>query len=765
MRSGDISSEFHDSSRALKGIRGHQALQRQAGSDYQAEVSLKLTTRVGGIDIEVAGRADGISRTGSGTVVEEIKTTSQSFQDLEDQQDPMHWAQAKCYAFMYANANELESIGIRLRYFHIDTGQVKSFTQTCEVVELGDWFHRLLSRYAKWIEHLHHWVGLRNDSVAALEFPFDSYRAGQTELIEAVQTITHGGGTLFAQAPTGIGKTLAVLFPTLQALGQGAVTKVFYLTAKTITRTVVEDSLRRMREKGLRLKSVTITAKDKVCFQPQATCDPDLCEFARGHYDRINEALWAAFDCEEITRDVIEAYATRYRVCPFEYSLDISEWCDCVVCDYNYVFDPRVYLRRYFSDEGRGYAFLIDEAHNLVDRAREMFSAELTQQSFLDLGRLMNPALPMLDRTLKAIDAYLLELRQKCDDDGYAHQRSAPEELWPLLRRFMHEAEQWLVRNEPSTFRDALIGQYFEALSFLRVFDVYDERYATYFERLSRDLRIKLLCLDPSRLLKQVLGQAKSAVFFSATLTPLEYFAAVLGGGREAETLRLPSPFPRQNLLLLLDDTVSTVYRNRGTTYHQIASDIAQVVRARPANYMVYFPSYAYLQRVMLQFQVLCPESQIVIQKPNMPENEREQFLEMFALRKGLVGFAVMGGVFGEGIDLVGDRLSGAIIVGVGLPQISLQQELIRRYFDDVCERGFEYAYTFPGMNKVLQSAGRVIRSERDQGIVLLIGKRFDTPLYRQLLPEEWHPIPKTSESDCLAECLGHFWSMVDASA
>jgi len=788
-RSGDIAAG-RPGVRGADGIRCHQIIQRRneahcpPGATYLSEVPLSCSFERGGITLAIGGRADGVIINGAQTVIEEIKTVLCDPAAIEaDKSNPLHWAQVKCYAAIYASRHGLGAVTVQLTYFQVGTHLTASTRQTFTDGELQIFFNDLVDRYLSRARTLMDWARLRDAAIGELSFPFAAYREGQMELVKAFARTIREGGKLFAQAPTGIGKTMAVLFPAVKALADGSLSKLFYLTAKTSTRGIAEDAIERLRQSGLRLKTVTLTAREKICFRPGAECDPETCENARGYYDRLHPALSDILILDAFTRPVIEDYARRHRLCPFEFSLDLSLVADCVICDYNYAFDPRVYLRRFFDEEERDdcghYAFLIDEAHNLVDRAREMFSAELNKCQVLELRRLLAktcggrkklpPEIKKLDGDLGRINTFMLGARKACEEAalegrgaGVCIDKEAPDDICPLLRGLAGTAEELLRREEPYPFRDALLEFYFAARGFLRTADYFDERYVTYFEKRANDVRVRLFCLDPSRLLRAALERARTAVFFSATLSPLDYFAGVLGGEGDSAQLRLPSPFPRENLCLLVDDSISTKYRMREFTYGHVARSITAVVGARKGNYLVFFPSYQYLRAVYACFTADNPAVRTTVQREGMSERERLQFLEQFSdsSPETLAGFAVMGGVFGEGVDLVGERLSGAIIVGVGLPQIGLERDIIRTYFNEVNERGFEYAYVYPGMNKVLQAAGRLIRTETDRGVVLLIDERFSSSLYQGLYPPEWHPVLRVRGPKQTETAVRQFWGI-----
>jgi len=773
-QSGDLTTGIYSSSRAVEGTRGHaavrNALKNELGSEavYEAEVPISFTLEGKNTALEVTGRIDGVLKDASGITIHEIKTTTSPLDQIEHDYNSLHWAQAKCYAYMFAYLYGLDYIAIRLTYFQLDEKQEKTFLDLYSTESLEEFFMPLVSECLAWQDRIQGWYDTRNGSIQKLDFPYSGYRLGQREFMDSVHDSIEKGDILFAQAPTGTGKTIAALYPAVRALGEGFISKIFYLTAKTTTRALAEKALDDMRVKGLKIKSVTITAKEKICFCENPACDPESCEYAADYYGKVKKAMADALNEDVLDRFTLEEYAKLYSVCPFELSLDLSLWCDVIICDYNYLFDPRVYLKRFFTQRG-DYCFLIDEAHNLVDRAREMYSSGLSKRSFFELRQGIKAEIPALYEPANQLYKYFLSLARALiseEDEGeevkdfYRVRRESPKELHELLEHFTGFLDNWLPRNPAVSFMDELLETYFNCLNFMKVLELYDENYVTCYDKTSRDFKIKLFCVDPSKLLKNTMNKGRVAVLFSATLSPIEYFTKMLGGGRDSRVLALPSPFPAENLCVFVDDAISTKYKTRAFSYDSIAAVILETVSARVGNYMVFFPSFDYLNEVYYRFMGIKSGIMTLYQTPGMSEAARQEFLDKFDStgEVSLAGFAVMGGVFGEGIDLTGDKLSGAIIIGVGLPQICNERNIIKKHFDEQSLSGFEYAYTYPGINRVLQAAGRVIRTENDMGVVILLDERFSYHTYRELLPPEWSPIPRASDGCRLSEVLRVFW-------
>ncbi len=771
MQSGDLSAGLFSSARAVEGTRGHAAVRKllqdtlTEGDIYEAEVPISYRLEGKNVDLEIIGRIDGVLRDASGIAIHEIKTTTLSLDRIEHDHNPLHWAQAKCYGCMFASLYGLDYIAIRLTYYQLHEKREKSFVDIYSEDALEEFFMPLAQEFLSWQEMIHSWYSTRDSSILELGFPYSGYRQGQREMIDSVYDAVENGEILFAQAPTGTGKTIASLYPAVRAVGDGLVSKVFYLTAKTTTRSLAEKAVSDMRENGLSMKSLTISAKEKICFDTGHSCNPDSCEYAKNYFGKIKKAVADALTEDVLDKPTIEKYARKHTVCPFELTLDLSLWCDVIICDYNYLFDPRVYLKRFFNRRG-SYCFLIDEAHNLVDRAREMYSSELSRRAFFELKRLAKVELPeismLADQIYKCFQKTAKELATEDSDAKifYKVRRSRPDELVEYLNRFTEDLSHRLSENSPISFMDELLDIYYEGLHFVKIAEFYDEKYVTCYDKTSGDFKIKLFCVDPSSLLREAMDKGRSSVLFSATLSPIRYYTAMLGGGSDAEVLTIPSPFPKENLCVYVDDTISTKYKTRSSSYDRIAGAILETASARTGNYMVFFPSFEYLNEVYYRFMGVNTDIRTIYQIPGMSEAARQEFLNEFDSfgETSLVGFAVMGGVFGEGIDLTGDRLSGAIIVGVGLPQLCNERNIIRKHFDDQTGAGFEYAYTYPGINRVLQAAGRVIRTEEDMGVVVLLDERFSYHVYEDLLPPEWNPIARASEGCLLSEVLQDFW-------
>ncbi len=820
LRHGDIDNRRKTQSGPvmLEGANLHRMIQRRQGRQYHAEVYLKCMVRRCDCEIVVDGRADGIiwpencglgdfpedenkqtayleltgdtlPETGllpdasdntsasdkntpdilhtdpSCVVIDEIKTT---YRDLEriKEPEPEHLAQAKVYAFIVAKNAGLSEIGVRMTYCNLDTKEIRYFDYLFSAKEICEWFESLMRAYVRWADFETGWRKIRNMSIETMEFPYD-YRAGQRELMGQVYSSITKKERLFVMAPTGVGKTLANVYPSIKALSKDKADKIFYLTAKTITRTVASDCVSLLRGSdgtGLKLKSVTLTAKEKICPLEKCDCNPEACSFAKGHFDRINDAMYDLLVNEDdLSRDKIMEYAQKHRVCPFEFSLDMSLFADMVICDYNYVFDPNVYLRRFFSDMGSSgrFLFLVDEAHNLAERAMKMYSARLVKEDFLDVKRIIRHMDPTLARTIERCNRSLLAMKRECEDVKVIEDM---EPFIQLLLRLCGRMEHFLDDHDHFEGSDEFLEFYFALRHFLAMYETMDEDDYVQYTKLNEhsDFEIDLMCANPAKRVRNCTDRAVFTVFFSATLIPIDYYRMMLGADPGDPAVYAKSVFdPANRALIVARDVTSRYARRSDSEYDRMAAYISSVVSAKEGNYIAFFPSFAMQERVLEIFENRYHDDdscRIIVQSPFMPESEREGFLASFEENEGtLIGFCVLGGIFSEGIDLKNDALIGAIIIGTGLPMVCAERELMKTCYNDMGLDGFAYAYRFPGMNKVLQAAGRVIRTEEDHGVVALLDERFLNRDYQRLFPREWDDY-KVCRVDDIGETLEGFW-------
>ncbi|WP_408070488.1 ATP-dependent DNA helicase [Butyrivibrio sp. JL13D10] len=769
LRSGDIDNRIHHApdTAMLEGGRIHRKIQKSMGAEYQAEVPLSFSHITENYTLTIDGRADGVmERKDKPLLVDEIKGTYRDLKNIKEA-DYVHLAQARCYAAIISRQKDLEQISVRITYCNIDTEEIKIFEENLSRQEIDEWFDDLLNMYHRWAMYLSTWDDIRRDSIHSMEFPF-TYREGQKELAAGVYRTIYHGKKLFMEAPTGTGKTISTIFPAVKAIGEEKAERIFYLTAKTITRTVAEDTFELLRnEQGLKFKTVTLTAKDKICFLEKADCNPVKCAYAEGHMDRINDCIYdLLMHSDSFDRDAIISYANKHRVCPFELSLDMSLFADAIICDYNYVFDPFIYLKRFFAGGNTGdNIFLIDEAHNLLDRGRSMYSAELYLEMLLGFESLISGAHPRIAGIVRNLSD---EMEKLMVSEGACE---VLEDISPVLQRLnllQSVISKWLEEHAEGMYRDEILEFYFEITRFSNIYELINDKYVIYSENSEEDgFKIKLLCADPSDNLANCMGRAKSTILFSATLLPIQYYKKLLGGKPEDFEIYAHSVFDSTKCGRLVACDVTSKYTRRSEDeYRKIASYIDSIVSGKNGNYLIFFPSRAFMDEVgYIYEQEYYDENkvEILVQNETMSEEEREEFLGRFTAgndidlqslinmdievepSKSVLGFCVMGGIFSEGIDLKYDSLIGVIIVGTGIPLVCNEREIIKDFFEYSGEDGFDYAYRYPGMNKVLQAAGRVIRSEKDFGIVALLDERFLQKSYYEMFPREWKGIIRTS--------------------
>lgn len=765
LRSGNLDNRrtsAADREAMQKGSRIHRKLQKQMKASYKAEVPLKWEEEYSDFIIEIEGRADGIIDDEEACVIDEIKGVYRDLYFLEEPV-PVHKAQAMCYAYFYASQKKISKIEVQMTYCHLETEEIKRFREEFSFSYLKKWFEDLLSEYYKWANFQYQRRIERRSSMEGLEFPYP-YRKGQKELVSGVYHTMRTEKQLFIQAPTGIGKTMAAIFPAVRAVGEGHGDKIFYLTAKTITRTVAEEAFSILKEKGLSYKTISITAKEKLCLCEETDCNPEKCPYAEGHFDRVNAAVFEILNEKDtyLREDLLEQ-AEKHRVCPYEMCLDISSWVDAVICDYNYVFDPNVYLRRFFGDGVKGdYLFLIDEAHNLVERGRKMYSAVLCKEDFLETAKIVKEHSAKLYKILKKCNRLMLEYKRECDECTVMENIAR---LSLQLMNLLGEMENFLEKEHEEKVQKAVLEFSFSVRHFLNMYDIADENYVIYshYDDEQRFL-ITLYCVNPKRNLQECLNKGRGAVFFSGTFLPLPYYRSLFSERRDDYAICATSPFLRENLKLLVACDVSSKYTRRGVSeYEKMAEYIYELAAGKQGNYMVFFPSYRMLEDIYEIFRNKTEERQFevscILQSSNMTEQEREEFLEAFQENsaKTLIGFCVMGGIFSEGIDLTGERLIGAAIVGTGLPQVGCEREILKNYYDEKAQNGFAYAYRYPGMNKVLQAAGRVIRTKEDRGVVLLLDERFLQREYLELFPQEWQSYERCTVGNA-GQKIRAFW-------
>ena len=750
LRSGDIDTRFAGAAKdaMLEGSRLHRRIQKSMGENYRAEVALRQSFSYPAFTLLLEGRADGIEEDPDGVMIDEIKTVL-SDPDQLTEPVPVHLAQAVCYGAIYSAQNHLDRMKIQMTYCGQADEKIRRFQREYSAQELQEELHSLLEKYRPWAEFAVRHREKRDQSLEGMPFPFP-YRPGQRKLVVAAWKAMQKQETLLIQAPTGVGKTMSVLFPAVLMLRYSDAERIFYLTAKTTTRRTAEESIRILRDRGAAVTSVTIAAKDRMCFQEKRECNPDSCPCAKGHFDRVGKAAFDLLSEEgQITEPVILEHARQAQVCPFEFCLDLTEWTDCIICDYNYVYDPNVRLQRFFGDGQKTDAlFLVDEAHNLVDRGREMYSAGLVKEDFLK-ARKTYAAYPDLVRLAGAANRAMLCLKKEsagdeetrklaparriADRGEIAGVTKAVRKLYEALTDLPERDPGWKPTDESSEF-------FFDLRDYLACEEQLSENSRIYTEnRADGTFLIRLFCVNPSGRLAACTKQAMASIFFSATFLPISYYRDLLTGDSDTPAVYIPSPFDRSRRLIVAAADVTTKYTRRSAAeYTRCGQYITRMLQARKGNYLVFFPSYRMMEDICAVTEI--PDGfRTIRQLQEMDEASRGEFLRYFSERDcPTVGFCVTGGIFGEGIDLQQDRLIGVCIVGTGLAQISAENEILRGYYTDRGMDGFACAYLYPGMNRVMQAAGRLIRTDDDNGVILLMDERFLRREYRALFPPEW---------------------------
>lgn len=774
-RNGDIDNRYSkiatDNEAMLKGTKMHKKIQKSMGSNYTSEVLLKMSDYIEvdseRYEINIEGRADGVLIEDDIDVVDEIKSTYRELKYIE-KPDEMHLSQAKCYAYMLAVKNDSRKVAITMTYCNLEDESIKRFRYDYDVYDLKMWFEGLLAELKKWVELKVTSQKLRNESISTLKFPFE-YRKGQKKLVVGVYKSIEKSKNIFLQAPTGIGKTMSTIFPSVKAMQDNMCDKIFYLTAKTITRTVAVDAFAILQENGARLRSIVITAKEKICLCDKMVCNPNECIYAKGHFDRVNDAVFDMLVNEFlITRSIVEKYAEKYCVCPFEMALDATYWCDAIICDYNYVFDPNVCLKRFFADaQGKNdFVYLVDEAHNLVDRAREMYSAKIVKEKLMEVEKFVRHIDNRLAKLLARCNKELLQLKRECDNYEVIGNCAS---ISLLLIRLQGEFERFFEEYKELSDSEFIKEVFFEVRHFNNMQEHLDENYVIYtgYED-NGNFYIKLFCVNPSINLSRILELGRTSVFFSATLLPVNYYKDLLSTTKEEDyAMYTESPFDKDNRVIVVSSDVTSKYTRRNENeYKKIGNYINEICGGKKGNYMVFFPSYKYMQDVYMTMQNNMDKfeniknSTILMQSMDMDEEKKEEFLGNFVAGEGvnIIGMCVLGGIFSEGIDLANEALIGSIVVGTGIPMVCNEREILRKYYDIRNNAGYEYSYIYPGVNKVLQAAGRVIRTATDKGVIAVLDERLLENTYDLLLPREWNDMYVVNARN-VGRLIREFWN------
>ena len=758
LRTGDIDNRIYNTATMAEGTLIHAIHQSRQGRNYVSEYNLLEEFKVRDFTVVLEGRADGIIDLGSTAIIDEIKSTVAPLEEYYESQKEWHLGQAKCYALMYAHEKKYDSISIRLTYIHqVDKSQlIKTFDYLTS--ELENEVSHLLDEYIEFFQILFARKIKRNDSAKTIQFPYGKFREGQKELAKYCYGIAQNGGILFAEAPTGIGKTISTLFPCVKSFANTENEKIFYLTAKNSGKEMAFNTANLLIENGLEASAIEILAKDKVCFCPGKACNPDECPFAKGYYTKIREIVKNTIINSKTlsTQDIIEI-AQHNAICPFELSLDLSLYMDIIICDYNYFFDPIVYLKRFFDSDASNMIVLVDEAHNLVERGRDMYSASFDSFKYKQVKRSLRH---FEYKKYKRAQTRMTKFFSQFDDFPFGN---SPIDMFNSTN--FNALKDYLVacadvnKNHHGVVTEEFTDFYLDLNKFVKLLDFYDETFQLYISKKEDDVKIQLFCIDPSEHLKRTMDQVKGKIFFSATMSPAEYYMDVIGRDTENPLLTLSSPFDKNNMKVLVAPKISVRYKNRQDTLTLVADYIKEFVSHKVGNYFIYVPSYEYLE--MLIPHLISNNFELLVQEKDLSEEEKERFLSCFIEKpeKTMLGVAVLGGAFSEGIDLVGERVIGVAIVGVGIPQICFERDLIRKYFQNKANKGYEYAYASPGINKVMQALGRVIRSETDRGVALLIDDRYLTKQYNDIFKGIYADYEVVTSIEDIKEQVENFWA------
>ncbi len=758
LRTGDIDNRIYNSSTMNEGTLIHALYQNRQGKGYISEYQLMESFKVDDFVVTLEGRADGIIDQGNTAIIDEIKSTIAPLDEYYESQKEWHLGQAKCYALMYAHEHNYDSVSIKLTYIHqVDKSTlIKTFDYLTSELERD--IKGLIQEYLNFFKIIFNRKIERNESAKTIGFPYQNFREGQKELAKYSFGIAQNGGILFAEAPTGIGKTISTLFPSVKAFASTDNDKIFYLTAKNSGKEMAFIAGKTLIDNGLKASIISLTAKDKICFCPGKACNPDECPYAKDYYTKIRKIVENSIVNRTVfTAEDIQDIAKHNAICPFELSLDLSLYMDIIVCDYNYFFDPIVYLKRFFDNDASKTVVLVDEAHNLVPRARSMYSASFESFKF-----------KQIKRSLKHFEYKKYKTAQTRITKFFNKFNEFPIGDTPIpmfSRTEINALEKYLVacndvnKNHHSVVSEEFTEFYLDLNKFIKLLAFYDETFSLYVTKKNeKDVKINLFCIDPSEHLKRTINQVKGKVFFSATLSPSDYYIDVISKTNANPLLTLQSPFDKKNIKVLVAPKISVRYKNRQDTLEEVASYIKEFVSHKVGNYFIYVPSYEYLE--MLTPLLNEDSFELLVQEKDMSEEEKSQFLSCFVEKpsKTMLGLAVLGGAFSEGIDLVGERIIGVAIVGVGIPQICFERDLIRSYYEKTEKKGYEYAYIAPGINKVMQALGRVIRSENDKGVALLIDDRYLTERYHEVFKGFYSNYEVVTSKEDIKEQVENFW-------
>ena len=737
--SGSLTLEFFSNADLARGSKAHDYLQAKYNSLSQKEVYIKKEIDFNNETFLLHGYIDGVLNIDDEIIIEEIKSTTKELDEIDIDYHKEHLAQAKIYAYLYALEHDMDNIKVRLTYVSVVDYDTKSIDNVFNISDLEDFTFNVLEEYIKFLNLVRDSKINKEKTIDEIKFPYKNMRLGQKDFMAACYKALKENEILYTIAPTGIGKTIAALFSAIKTLKNDE--KLFYLTAKTSGKESPIYALNKLKESGLKIKSIDITAKAKICNMNHKHCQADDCPFAIGYFDRLKAATFEIFEKYDIyDKSIILDIANKHKICAFEFSLYLSYYCDIVIADYNYVFDPKAHLIRYVDDDTYQMKVLVDEAHNLISRSKEMYSAILKENDIRSLRKLFTGLKPSIRKECNLLLEIIDEYRSKLAEKALYVDLMPNNDLNVAIKDLLIKIEECIDNNKKLNDKDKIMEQYFKLLDFYNTSSYFSDAHRHLAKLENDEVIIEYYCLDASSfILDTIKSSIKGIVFFSATLYPIEYHANLITKG-EGKYLELKSPFDSNNLDIIINNKISTKYKYRNDSIDSIIEAIEVITKNHSGNYIVFFPSYSYLE--LVASNLVDYDFELIIQKNNMSDLEREEVINKFKTTTNTkVGFFVMGGAFAEGIDFIGDALTGVIVVGVGLPLLCDENNILKDYFEEIYNDGFDYAYTYPGFTKVIQAVGRVIRDENDRGIANLIDDRLTQNKYLNLMPKHWSNI------------------------
>lgn len=782
LRKGHLDNRIFNQSSMQEGTRLHALYQREQEDGYFSEYPLHMTFRQEEYVYNVSGKADGVifNEKGNTATVEEIKTTVAELDEFIHDHGQWHLGQAMFYAYMLAVEKNLPRVEVLMTYLKQQNYKIsKQIRQSYSRKELETFVLDLILRYTRFEKKVQRFKKERNDSCKGLAFPFSDFRDGQKKMMDFVSKAAEEQKKVFIEAPTGIGKTISVLYPNLLLFGEGKLDRIFYLTSKNSIKTVAMNTMELFHQKEAKVKAIEFTSKEHICFNDKkGHCNPDECPFARHYYDKLFDSIFDALELyDTLSRKNIESICYQREMCPFQFQLDLSQFCDVLVMDCTYVYDyhDRLGLNEGALSKTRA-CLLVDECHNLPDRVRDMYSIEIPFSLFKDALSLVGyQELSVLNQDIRAMLKELEDLPTEMESDEEKKERihileKIPETFLDSLYDFSEDMK-YILKKYPLLVSDDLLDFFYQVNSLYYLGNLIndEEHSASFLTYLHLDnegnlYSIRIANLNSRGIIRQYSEFFTSVVYFSATLSPKDYYIDLLGGKKdEDDFLFLPSPFPKENRKVFVDYRLSLRYRDRDQTLFHVFSLCKAAIEGKKGNYFIFCPSFEYQERLNDFFlQDPIEDSDVILQGRSMSENKRDEFLSCFDGNntKTTIGLLVLGGVFSEGIDLLGDRLIGAIVISVGIPQVSFERNHIKKYYDEENEgqKGFSYAYVYPGINRILQAAGRVIRSEHDKGFILFIDSRFCQSQYQQVFEELYPDRERVISSSQVRTQLKLFW-------